>query len=57
MMPKEVDKIFVRQPLDLGGGGSNPPRPPRLPRYFGLPMINTGRPPLPTNMPYRRPLN
>ncbi len=53
-MPKEVDKIFVRQPLDLGGGGSNPPR---LPRYFGLPMINPSRPPLPPNMPYHRPLN
>jgi hypothetical protein len=24
-MPIKVDMIFVRQPLDLGGGGSNPP--------------------------------
>jgi hypothetical protein len=27
-MPKEVDRIFARQPLDLGGGSSDPPGPP-----------------------------
>jgi hypothetical protein len=54
-MPKEVDKIFVGQPLDLGGGGLDPLRPPGLPkplRYFGLPMMNPIRPPLPPNKPY-----
>jgi hypothetical protein len=59
-MPKEVNKVFVRQPSCPGGGGSRPLEPPRLPRpssYFGLPMMNQGRPPLPPNKPYRRPLN
>jgi hypothetical protein len=28
-MPKEVDKIFVGKPSNLGGGTSRPPRPPR----------------------------
>jgi len=27
-MPKEVDKIFVGQPLDPRGGGLDPPKPP-----------------------------
>jgi hypothetical protein len=54
-MPIKVDKIFVGQPLDPRGGGSNPPRAPRPPRplrCFGLPMMNLGIPPLPPNMPY-----
>ncbi len=51
-MPKEVDKIFVIQPLDLGGGGSEPQGLSRPSRYFGLPMVNLGRPPLPPNRPY-----
>jgi hypothetical protein len=25
-MPKEVNKVFVGQPLDVGGGGLDPPR-------------------------------
>ncbi len=50
--------IFVEQPLDPRGGGSNPPwplgppRPPEPSRYFGFPMMNLGRPPLPPNRPY-----
>jgi hypothetical protein len=57
-MPREVDKIFVGQPLDPGGGGgSNPPGPPKPSRYFGLPMMHLGKPPLPLNKPYRQPLN
>jgi hypothetical protein len=39
-MPKEVDKIYVKQPLDLKGGGLNPPRPPKRLGYFGLLMMN-----------------
>jgi hypothetical protein len=41
-MPREVDNFFVKQPLDLRRGGSNPPRPikplgPLKPsKYFGL---------------------
>jgi hypothetical protein len=27
-MPREVDMIFVGQPLDVGGGSLDPPRPP-----------------------------
>jgi len=42
-MPKEVDKIFVGQPLDPGGGGSRPLGPLR---YFGLPTVNPSKPPL-----------
>jgi hypothetical protein len=45
-MPRKVDKIFVGQPLDPRGGKSGPPRPSR---YFGLPMVDLGKPP---NMPY-----
>jgi len=26
-MSRDVDMIFARHPLDLGGGGSNPPGP------------------------------
>jgi len=53
-MPRGLDKIFAKQPLDPGGGGS---RPPRLLGYFGLPMVNPSKPPLPLNRPYYRPLN
>jgi hypothetical protein len=59
-MAREVDRIFVGQPLDLGGGGSNPPRPlgPSGPLgCFRLPMMNPCGPPLPLNMPYRRPFD
>ncbi len=59
-MPKEVNRIFGSQPLDLGGGRSSPLGPPRPlgpSRYFGLPIMNPSRPPLPPNKPYRRPLN
>jgi hypothetical protein len=59
-MPKEVNKVFAKQPSYLGGGGSRPLEPPRLPRpsgYFGLQMMNPSRPPLPLNKPYHRPLN
>ncbi len=55
--------IFVGQPLDPRGGGLDPLGPPRPSRpigpsrYFGLPMMNSGIPPLPPNMPYRQPLN
>jgi hypothetical protein len=53
-LPKEVDIIFAKQPSYLGGGGLGPSRPSR---YFGLPMVNLGRPPLPPNRPYCQPLN
>ncbi len=52
--------IFARQPLDLKGGGSNPPIPSQPPRplgYFGLPMMNLRIPPLPPNRPYCWPFN
>jgi hypothetical protein len=49
-----VNKVFTSQPLDQGGGGSDPPRPPR---YFGLPMVHLGKPPLPPSKPYYQPLN
>jgi len=48
-MLRQVDKIFARQPLDLGGKGSRQQRPLG---YFGLPMVNLGRPPLSPNKPY-----
>jgi hypothetical protein len=57
-----VDNFFVKQPLDLREGGSNPPRPlkplgpPEPSGYFGLPMMDLGRPPLPPNRPYHHPL-
>ncbi len=56
-MPREVDTIFVGQPLDLGRRSLEPPRPPRPSRYFGLPMMNPSRPSLPPNRPYCQPLN
>ncbi len=45
--PKEVNKGFASQPLDQEGGDSDPLRPLRPPRYFGLLMVHLGRPPLP----------
>ncbi len=59
-MPQEVNIIFVNQPPYQGGGGSNPQgqlEPPRPLRYFGLSMVHLGKPPLPPNRPYCRPLN
>jgi hypothetical protein len=56
-IPREVNKVFANQPSDLGGGGSNPPRPLRPLGYFGLPMVNLGKSPLPPNKPYCWPLN
>jgi hypothetical protein len=59
-MPIEVDNFFLGQPLNLGGGGSDPLKslgPPGPSGCFGLPMMNLGRPPLPPNRPYRRPFN
>ncbi len=46
--------IFVGQPSNLGGGGGLGPL--GLLGYFGLPMVNPRRPPLPPNRPYHRPL-
>jgi len=54
---KKVNNFFVNQPLDPRRGGSNPLAPPRPRRYFGLPMVNPGKPPLPPNRPYRQLLN
>jgi hypothetical protein len=59
-MPKELNKVFATQPSYPRGRGSRPLEPLRPPRpvgYFGLPMMNLGKPPLPPNKPYRRPLN
>jgi hypothetical protein len=39
-MPKKVNKVFVGQPLDLGGGNSHSLRPLGPLGYFGLPMVN-----------------
>ncbi len=58
-----MNKVFVSQPLNLRGGGSNPLGPlgplgpPRPLGYFGLPMLDPCIPPLPPNRPHRRPLN
>jgi hypothetical protein len=54
-MPREVNKVFVGKPLDQGGGRLDPTRPPRpleLLGYFGLPKMNLGKAPLPSNRPY-----
>jgi hypothetical protein len=59
-MPREVNKVFIGYPLDLGGGSSSPLGPlgpPRALKYFGLPMVNPRRPPLPPNKPYHWQLN
>jgi hypothetical protein len=62
-MPREVDNFFVKQPLDLKGGRSNPLGPlkplgpPKPSGYFGLPMMDLGKPPLPPNRPYHQPFN
>jgi hypothetical protein len=45
-----VDLIFDGQPSNLGGGLGPL-------RYFRLPMVNIGKPPLPPNKPYCQPLN
>jgi hypothetical protein len=55
-MPKEVDKVFVNQPLDPRGG-LYPLGPLEPLGYFGLSMVNPSKPPLPPNRPYHRPLN
>ncbi len=52
--PIEVNKVFVSQPPGQGGGGLDPPEPPR---YFGLPMVHLGRPPLAPSRPYCQPFN
>ncbi len=52
----EVNIIFVNWPLNPRGCSLNPPGPPRPSRYFGLPMVNLGRPPLPSKIPYHQPL-
>jgi hypothetical protein len=31
---RQVNKVFANQPLDPGKGSSNPPGPPRPPRYL-----------------------
>ncbi len=41
-MPKEVDKIFVGQPSNLGRGTSRPPRPPRTFKTFKIIWITNG---------------
>jgi hypothetical protein len=53
-MPKEVDMIFVRYRSNPRGGlkPSKPQGSLGPSRYFGLPMVNLGRPPLPPNRPY-----
>jgi hypothetical protein len=54
-MPIKVNKVFASRPLNPGGGGLDtlgPLRPPRFLGYFGLLMVNLGRPPLPPNRPY-----
>jgi hypothetical protein len=59
-MPRKVNKVFANQTSNPRGGGLNPPRPLRPlgpPGYFGLPMVNPCRPPLPPNRPYCWPLN
>jgi hypothetical protein len=59
-MPRKVDKFFVGQPSNPGGGGLGPlgPLGPSRPLgYFGLPMVNLGKPSLPPNMPYHQLLN
>ncbi len=56
-IPREVNRIIVSQPSNPRGDGSSPPRPLGPPRYFGLPMVNLGKPPLPPNRPYHWPFN
>ena len=51
---REVNKVFANQPLDQGGGGLNPPRPPK---YFGLLLVHPSRPPLPPSKSYHRSFN
>jgi hypothetical protein len=56
-MPREVERIFAKQPIDPKGGLKPQLGPPRPLGYFGFPMVNSSRPPLPPNMPYCQPLN
>jgi hypothetical protein len=51
---RKVNKIFASQPSNPKGGDLDPPRSPR---YFGLPMVNLGMPPLTPNRPYHQSLN
>ncbi len=56
-IPRQKDRIFAKQPLDLRRGGLDLPRPPGPSWYFGLPVMNLGRPPLPLNKPHRQQFN
>jgi hypothetical protein len=56
-MPRKVNRIFVKQPSNPRGKGLGPPRPLRPSRYFGLLMMNLGKPPSPPNRPYHHPFN
>jgi hypothetical protein len=47
-----LHKVFVNQPSNPKGSGSNPPGPPGLLGCFGLPVVNLGKPTLPPNKPY-----
>jgi hypothetical protein len=53
--PREVNKVFVSQPLDQGGNSLDPPRLSGPLGYFGLPMVHIGR--LPPSRPDHHPLN
>ncbi len=39
-MPRKMNRVFARQPSNLGGGGSRPLGPLRPLGYFGLPMMD-----------------
>jgi hypothetical protein len=49
-----VNKVFTSQLVDLGRGILDPLGPLG---YFGLPLVNPGKPPLSPNRPYCQPLN
>jgi hypothetical protein len=53
-MPREVNRVFVGQLLDLGRGNLYPQGPSG---YDGLPVENPSRPPLAPNKPNCWPLN
>ncbi len=44
-----MNNFFANQPSNLGRGGSDPLGPLG---YFGLPLANPDRSPLPPNKPY-----
>jgi len=46
-MLREVNKFFDDQPSNRRKGGLNPLRPLGLLGYYGLPMVNPNKPPLP----------